>query len=326
MAASVRLGLIGAGRWGKVYLRTLPSLGERCRLTHLCTRQPEAAALAPRPVTVVPDWRALIASPCDAVLIATPPATHAEIVEACLSAGKPCVVEKPLCLDVPTAQRLRDRIQASGVPVLVNHTHLFSPAYQTLKRAVEASGEPVQFILSEGMGFGPFRSHTSALWDWGPHDVSLCLDFLGVRPQRVEALGGPCSPDGEPEMVSVRLEFPGETCAWIQVGRLAAQKRRRFCVLTETRLYVWDDMSPEKLTVASIAFTRRYADGVPEPLDQSVLGASSELPTMVHALSYFLEGLAGGDRSRFGADLAHDVTWVLAACDEAMKRDACRRS
>ena len=320
MAAPLHLGLIGAGRWGQVYIRTLRSLAERCRLTHLCTSQPGQARLVPHPVTVVPDWRALIASPCDAVLIATPPATHAEIVEACLAAGKPCLVEKPLCLDVPTAQRLRDRIRTSGVPVLVNHTHLFSPAYRTLKRTVASSGEPVRVILSEGMGFGPFRTHTSALWDWGPHDVSLCLDLLGVRPHRVEALGGPCGPDGEPEMISARLEFPGEACAWIHVGRLAPQKRRRVCVLTETRLYVWDDMSPDTLTVSSVAFTRRYVEGMPEPLDAAVLGTSSELPTMVHVLSCFLDGLAGGDTSRFGAGLAHDVTCVLAACEDALRR------
>ena len=120
--------------------------------------------------------------------------------------------------------------------------------------------------------------------------------------------------------LSARLEFPGEACAWLHVGRLAPQKRRRVCVLTETRLYVWDDMSPDKLTVSSVAFTRRYVEGMPEPLDAAVLGTSSELPTMVHVLSCFLDGLAGGDTSRFGAGLAHDVTCVLAACEDALRR------
>ena len=43
MAHPVRLGLIGAGRWGQVYIRTLAALTTRCTLTHLCTSKPERA-------------------------------------------------------------------------------------------------------------------------------------------------------------------------------------------------------------------------------------------------------------------------------------------
>ena len=141
-----RLGLIGVGRWGKVYLRTLASLSDRCRLSGLCTSNPENADGLGPSVTVTPDWRALVQSDCDAVIIATPPATHAQIVEACLEAGKPCLVEKPLCLDVATAERLHRRVQASGVPVLVDHTQLFSPAYQALREAVVRGGELIERV------------------------------------------------------------------------------------------------------------------------------------------------------------------------------------
>ena len=322
MPAPVRLGLIGAGRWGRVHLRTLLSLGDRVRLTHLCTAKPANAELLPYPVSVVPEWRALLQAPCDALIIATPPASHAEMLEACLDAAKPCLVEKPLCLDVATAERLHERIRASGVPVLVNHTHLFAPAYRALKRAVEEAGEPLRVLLSEGMGFGPFRTHTAALWDWGPHDVSLCLDLLGEVPRGVEALGGPRSPGGDPELASLRLDFPGGTCAWIQTGRLAAKKQRSLTVITDTRLYLLDDLAPEPLTVAPIRFPERYDEGVPEPPAYVPLHAASEGSTMAHVLTYFLDGLTGGDRSRFGAGLALDVTRVLAACEGALGRAA----
>ena len=345
MAEPVRLGLIGAGRWGRVHLRTLLSLGDRVRLTHLCTTNPANAELLPYPVSVVPEWRELLQAPCDALIIATPPAYHPEMLEACLAAAKPCLVEKPLCLDVATAQRLHERIRASGVPVLVNHTHLFAPAYGALKRVVAEGGEPVRVLLSEGMGFGPFRTHTAALWDWGPHDVSLCLDLLGESPRGVEALGGPRSPEGDPELVSLRLDFPGGACAWIQTGRLAAKKRRSLTVITNSRLYLLDDLAAEPLTVASVRFPERYTEGVPEPPAYAPLQMRRPLPafpsehsgkpgsgpgtiagtgpgtgmsTMAHVLTYFLDGLSGGDRSRFGAGLALEVTRVLAACEAAI--------
>jgi predicted dehydrogenase len=319
------IGLIGAGRWGRVYLRTLASLQERCRLTHLATSRPEAASLYPQPVAVTPDWRALIRAECDAVIIATPPTVHAEMVEACLEARKPCIVEKPLCLDPETAETLRRRIDASGVPVLVDHTHLFHPAYEALKRALAASREPIRTIVSEGMGFGPFRPDVSALWDWGPHDVSLYLDLMGTRPEHVEALGGPEGRGGQPEAVSARLDFPDGACAWLHVSRLSPQKRRTLVVTTDSRSYWLDELAVEPLTAARLP----QPDGTdPDAgtLKWEVVPVASSVLPLTAMLTYFLEGLSGKDRSRFGAGLACDVVRVLADCDESLKRGRSRSS
>ena len=320
MASTIRFGLIGAGRWGTVYIRTLDALSRRCRLTHLCTSKPESAGLVPRSVQVVRDWRALVASDCDAVIIATPPDTHAKMLEACLDAGKPCIVEKPLCLDAATAERMHQHVRKSRVPVLVDHTHLFSSTYARLKEMLHRTGEPIRLIMSEGMALGPFRSHTPALWDWAPHDVSLCLDLMGRAPGHVDALGGPADPEGDPEMVSIRLEFSGGSCAWIQAGRCAPRKRRNLTVFTDAHLYVWDAYAPEPLTVATIDFRARYAGGIAEPMKTSALKPVSADTPVARMLTYFVKGLGGGDRTYFGTALGRDVTRVLAACGAAMKR------
>ena len=320
----LRVGLIGAGRWGQVYIQTFALLSDRCRLTHLCTSRPDASAMVGHPVQVTADWGQLIASDCEAVIIATPPQTHAEIVEACLDAGKPCLVEKPLCLDLATAQRLQERIRVSTTPVLVNHTHLFTPAYHALKEHLRRAGEPVRALLSEGMGFGPFRTHTSALWDWGPHDVSLCVDLLGRPPVHVEALGGPCGPDGEPEMVSLRLDFSGELSAWIHCGRLSLEKRRHLAVFTDSRCYVLDDLAAHKLTAGPVPLAKRYTESMSELVERSPLTTGPEEPPMVHVVRYFLDGVVGGDRGRFGADLAFEVTRVLAACERSLAKGRAR--
>ena len=317
-----RIGLIGVGRWGKVYIRTLRSLRDRGTLTHLSTSRPEHAELVPHPVKIMPDWRQLVqADDCDAVIIATPPHTHAEIVEACLDVGKPCLVEKPFCLDVATAERLHQRIQASGVPVLVDHTFLFHDAYRALKHAVAAAGEPIRVIVSEGMALGPFRTHTPALWDWCPHDLSLCLDLIGHGPEQVAALGGPHGPDGAPEQLSVRLDFPSGACAWIHAGRLSPTKRRNLSVFTDTQLYRFDDLAAEPLTTAALEASHRDQEGMSAaPTPHSIPLASSR-PPMVNVLTYFLEGLAGGgERRYFNTQLAVDVIRLLARCDAAMRR------
>ena len=318
MADRVRLGLIGTGRWGQVYLRTIQQLATRCALTSVCCRHPEQAVRLPSTADVVQEWQAVVRGPCDAVIIATPPATHAEILTACLEAGKPCLVEKPFCLDVPTAQRLHQLVVKSGVPVLVDHTQLFHPAYEALQRHLREREEVARVVLSEGMAFGPFRRHTTALWDWAPHDVSLCLDLVRQVPTGVVALGGPRDPQGVPEMISLRLEFESGAVAWIHTGRLSPDKRRRLTVVTDRRLYVVDDLSPAPLTVAAIDYVRRYENAPVESLTFQTLDADSTEPPLAHLLVYFLEGLRGGDRQRFGTALAVDVVRVLAACETAM--------
>lgn len=318
MPPPLTLGLIGVGRWGQAYLRTIQQLAQRCILKAVCCRHPEQAAQLPPSAQVMEDWQAVVRSPCDAVIIATPPATHAEILTACLEAGTPCLVEKPICLDVPTAQRLHQLVVKSGVPVLVDHTQLFHPAYETLRSHLRERSEVARVVCSDGMAFGPFRRHTTALWDWAPHDVSLCLDLVGQYPARTVALGGPRDPHGVPEMISLRLEFETGALAWIHTGRLSPDKRRRFTVVTDRHLYVIDDLAPAPLTVAAIDYARRYDSASAEPLTRQPLEVGSTDPPLTRMLAYFLEGLQGGDRGRFGAALAVDVVRVLAACETAM--------
>ena len=310
------LGLIGAGRWGKVYLKTVASLADRCRLSHLCTSDPRNAEGLASSVTVTPDWQSVVRSDCDGVIIATPPDTHAQMLEACLEAGKPCLVEKPLCLDLATAERLHQQVQASGVPVLVDHTQLFSPAYEALKAALAASGETVQMLVSEGVGFGPFRSHTTALWDWCPHDVSVVLDVIGASPRQVDALG---APGDAPEQLSLRLDFPGGASAWIHAGRLSPQRRRTLSVMTEQHLYALDEQAEERVAVTPFSFARRHEQGAPDASKRRVVPPASDRLPLTNAVTYFLDGLAGGDRSRFGTALALEVTRVLAACEAALR-------
>ena len=318
MPPPVRVALIGVGRWGKVYIKTLLALGERCRLTHLCTSHPDNARLVPYPVKVAREWRRVIERPCDAVIIATPPETHADILEACLDAGKPCIVEKPLCLDVATAQRLDARVRVSRVPVLVDHTQLFNPYYLALKQALARSQERIRLIASEGMAFGPFRTDTPALWDWGPHDLSLCLDLMGKTPEHIETLAGPRAPDGTPEAASLRLEFADGVSAWVQISRISPVKRRTLAVITDEHSYLLDDRAAVPLTVGSIPFSSRYAADRSNTPDRSAIPALTQRRPMEQMVSYFLDGLVGGDRQQFGTQLALEIARLLAACDAAM--------
>ena len=133
MADGVRLGLIGAGHWGRVYIRTLAAV-EGVRLSRVASRNPGTAQLVPAGCAVDLEWRKILDHrQIDGVIVASPPAMHAEMIRAAVEAGLPVLVEKPLTLDLAAARAVRSTVERHGGFVMVGHTHLFHPAYRKLK-------------------------------------------------------------------------------------------------------------------------------------------------------------------------------------------------
>ncbi len=301
----LRLGLIGAGRWGKRYIETIRGMSG-VRLAVVVSGNEETTHLVPD-AAVVSDWQDLVAEDLDGVVIATPPATHSKILSSMVSAGIPTMVEKPLCLDLTEALALRDLVLKSKVLILVDHTQLFHPAFTALKVHGDELG-PVRFIRSEGSAFGPFRPDVSVLWDWAPHDVSLCLDLLNRVPEQVSALGD----DGS---ITIWLHFDNQTSAWITNSNLSLQKRRLLTVYYQHHALVLDDSETDKLKEYRVDF-----EGSPKncALDSGdILPVPQGMP-LTCAVSYFEQGIRGGDTARFGLDLACDVIRTIDAAQRAL--------
>lgn len=245
-ARPLRLGLAGAGPWGRNYVRTLSALPE-ARLVAIASRNPETAALAANDCAIVGDWRGLLDRELDGIIIATPPSTHLEIAATAVGQGLAALIEKPLCLDLEEAVRFRAMTASSRAAIVVNHIHLFSPAYRHLKSLLPALG-PVRRIESAGGRRGPFRADTPALWDWGPHDISMCLDLLGCDPVRIAANRSLRQPEqgGWAENYALELEFPGPILAQVKFGNLL-DPVRRFAVVFDGTTLVYDDLAAHKL-------------------------------------------------------------------------------
>jgi predicted dehydrogenase len=292
----LRLGLAGAGRWGRNYIRTIASLGE-LRLARIASRNPQTAALAPSDCRIVEDWHELIdASQIDGIIVATLPASHAEIARVAILAGIPVLIEKPLALSGADARAIRDLAVEHRVLVVVEHTHLFSPAFRALKKLVPRYGG-VREIHSEASNHGPYRRDVSVLWDWGPHDVAMCLDLMQQAPasaacaihDRRERDGGTA------ETVSIALSFPSGVPAQILLSN-QKEKTRRFRVRCANTELLYDDLSAQKLLV----------DGSSVPVE-------GDLPLTV-AVREFAAAIAAANADRSSLDLGVNVVEVLEAC------------
>lgn len=305
-AAPVRLGLIGLGRWGRVLLKNLASF-PGAALTLVASRNPDAERLMAeafgRDKTCRPsaDWREVAGSPeLDGVLIATPPSFHAEMARAALEAGLAVFVEKPLTMDPREAEELLETAARRQRCVLVDHVHLFNPAYRELKRLASGLG-PLRHIVSEGGNQGPFRPDTPPLWDYGPHDVALALDLIDGSPRTVSVRKTDArqTPEGVGQNVSFTLRFEALE-AQITVGNMLGANRRRFEARFDADALVFDDLAPSKLTRRSGPVA---VDGA-APLNA--------------ALKAFLAEVRGGGKSLDSLRLGVEVVRVLSKVESAL--------
>ena len=296
VAAPLELGLIGAGRWGRVYIRTLAAL-DGIRLARVASSNAQTAALVDCPVT--PDWRQVAEdSGLDGVIVATPPALHAEMTRAAVAQGLPVLVEKPLTLDEGEALALQSFVRDAGGLVIVDHIHLFHPAYRALKERLTGLG-PIRSIRSAGGGPGPSRDDATVLWDWGSHDVAMCLDLIGALPENATARRLQKRQHGE--AVSLRLDFPGGARADVEISNIMEQKTRLLSVAADWGTLIYDGLGPSPL-ILRLDGEAEVAIGVPAT------------PALDCAVAAFADAVRDGSRDRDSLRLGADTVTVLARC------------
>ena len=261
-AEPVRIGVAGLGYWGPNLARNFDGL-PGCELTWVCDASEEARErLAPslRDARVTADLDDLLADPqLDAVALATPVPTHAELAVRVLEAGKHCFVEKPLAERVADAEHAVDAARAAERTLMVGHLLEYHPGVLRLKEIAD-SGElgEIRYIYSNRLNLGVLREEENALWSLGAHDVSVLLALAGEEPHEVEARGESYMQPGIEDVVFCFLRFPSGLSAHLHLSWLDPHKERRFTVVGSRRMATFDDMELErKVTVYDKGFDER---------------------------------------------------------------------
>ncbi len=299
------LALIGLGQWGKNYLTTAQKISG-CRIKYVCSPHQHSVMTSRFNTIHLTDYKKLLRhNDIDGIIIATPADTHFAIAKYFLTRGYNILIEKPLATSLRQAKRL-DQLSFKKQPVvLVGHVYLYHPVFRTALKQLPKVGKLIYLEL-EGCNFGPFRKDTTALWDWAPHDISLCLKLLERSPDTVAAWGVRSKASGRVtwDMISARLDF-GDLTAFLKIGWLSPVKKRRLTIVGEKGAIVFDDTTEPKLTV----FTGRNFSSVSSP---SYL---KDEPLTVELLE-FISRIQAGRKPR--SDLQFGVTVVSIV--EALER------
>jgi predicted dehydrogenase len=258
-SALVRVGVAGLGYWGPNLARNLAAI-PGCRLDWLCDGSaPAREKWAP----VFPQARIsadlddlLRAEDLDAIVLATPVPTHAELAIAVLGAGKHCFVEKPLAQTAAEAEAVIASAKKADRLLMVGHLLEYHPALVKLNEIVDA-GElgSLYYLYGNRLNLGKLRSDENALWSLGAHDVSVVLHLLDEEPVECVAHGESYVRDGVEDVVFCYLRFPSGTAAHLHLSWLDPHKERRLTIVGSRRMATFDDMALEgKLTLYDKGF------------------------------------------------------------------------
>src|SRR5688572_26304740 len=110
----MKIGVIGAGQWGKNLVRNFHSLGALAGVADASEANRQWVVNEFPGIAVYEDHRELLNAGFDAVAIATPASTHAAIGLDSIAAGCDVFVEKPITLDPADAEQLCAAAAAAG--------------------------------------------------------------------------------------------------------------------------------------------------------------------------------------------------------------------
>jgi predicted dehydrogenase len=257
--SAVRVGVVGLGYWGPNLARNLAAI-PGCELTWLCDASADARRKLERSIPgarSTPDIAELLGDPgLDAIVLATPVPSHAELAIAVLEAGKHCFVEKPLATTAEDAERVLAAAQRAGKVLMVGHLLEYHPAVSRLKELIDSDElGGLYYIYGNRLNLGQLRSEENALWSLGAHDVSVALHLIGEEPIECQAHGASYVRKDVEDVVFCYLRFPSGTVAHLHLSWLDPHKERRITVVGSQKMATFDDMLIEgKLTIYDKGF------------------------------------------------------------------------
>jgi myo-inositol 2-dehydrogenase / D-chiro-inositol 1-dehydrogenase len=193
---TIRFGVIGAGRIGKVHAKTIAN-NPKARLAYIADALPKAAQeLAEQHGAKVATVDEIMrAADVDAVLIGSPTGFHAEQIQAASKAGKAIMCEKPVSLSVDAIHQTLEVVAANKSILMIGFNRRFDPNFAEAERRIRAgvvgaieivtvisrdpAPPPADYVKGSG---GLFR-------DMMIHDFDLARFLMGEEFVVVQALG-----------------------------------------------------------------------------------------------------------------------------------------
>jgi len=304
----VGIGLIGLGRWGRNYVKTLLALPE-CRLVAMADAdqaiRDRLCAETGIPVRESADellWEPAV----EAVVIATPDRTHYSLASAALAAGRDVLVEKPMALEPDGAEALAEQAESSGRVLAVGHTAVYHPGFAELVDEIRSrppDAERRASAIRTSSGYADGRSNP--ILDLCPHDIALAVLLFGTPAAARARSNG--------KSVEYEVKFKGDNLLSGQAEWREPPHVRRF------------EVAGSKSALSDEAGSRDSHDIRETPLGRQCLDFIECCRTRRQPLSSGRVGLAVVRCiSALASSCADSGSWVQLKSELRMSNDECR--
>lgn len=231
MKEPLRIGVVGAGFWGRNHVRVLGELPD-ARVEAVCDIVEERAKTVATKYGV-PNYYSnldemLRKAEIDALTVCTPSISHAEVAVKALDAGLHVFVEKPLASTLEECLKILDASKSNGKHVMTGFIERFNPAVEKAVELLQA-GEIGDVIMSHGrrIGWWPERvGDVGVVKDTAIHDIDLARYIFGEDPEHVYARGGRQRHRLEDHVQAILSFSQGSKTAFIEANWLTPRKKR----------------------------------------------------------------------------------------------------
>jgi len=245
----LRVGVVGIGYWGSRHVRVLRSTTGVAAVIGVDSRFRQIGEGFPQidhGIAAYADIEDALPH-VDAVVIATPPTSHALLGQKAISAGKHVLIEKPLATTSEAARALVDAAEDVGVVLMPGHTFEHNAAVHKLRDLLRAGDLGRPFYLDcARLNLGLYQTDVNVILDLAPHDISISNFVLGSRPTTVTAWGSRYVHPQHEDVAYLRLDYADVGVRTnIHVSWLDPHKVRRITAVGSKKMVVYNDMADD---------------------------------------------------------------------------------
>ena len=301
----MRVAVIGVGHLGRHHARILAGMPGVDLVGVADTNLQRAREIAEtHGTTVIEDVSSLVGV-VDAVVVATPTASHAAVAAPFLDAGTAVLVEKPLARSLEEADALIARARARGATLAVGHTERFNPAVEIARPLLTAP----RFIEGHRLGTFPDRSlDIDVVFDLMIHDIDVVLSVVKSPVAGIDAVGVPVLTP-KFDIANVRLRFENGCIANLTASRISRDRVRKIRFF-QPESYVAIDFAAQELEVWRLVRPTAGVpsiEGGPVPVERAE-PLARELEDFLAAVREGRDAAVTGEAGRLALELAQRIT------------------
>jgi len=315
------IAVVGCGYWGKNLVRNFYELNS---LYAICDINEDILASTREKfpgVILYRNYESLLKDQkVEGMIISTPVSTHYSFAKEALLSDKDVFVEKPLALSYKEGEELVLLAEDKKKILMVGHVLEYHPAVIKLKKLI-SDGElgKINYIYSNRLNLGKFRTEENILWSFAPHDISVILTLLEEMPEEIIAHGGNYLSPNITDITITSMSFSSGVKAHIFVSWLHPYKEQKLVVIGDKKMAMFDDIN-KKNKLFLYEHKVEWIERMPIPRPEEAIPVKIENKEPLKSeCKHFIECLISRKTPKTDGYTGLRVLNILEACQTSLK-------